>query len=368
MHKVLLIEPVLAHYRKDVFQTFNNSKDFNFEIIAGRSYQGIYSLQNKNSLFDHLTFKFFNHTFYYLNGAVKYALSKKTTAIICTGVDFHLLHTIILFFIYRIILRKKFFWWSHATMCHQGKFGFFLRKFFYKSSSGIFAYNMAGRDNLQLMGVKDQKIVVVNNSINKEDYGYLNYDIYNKKRGKVFTILYSGRVTKAKKIDILIKALGILKEKNAFDFKCYIIGDGELAEIRKITKELNISEKVDFVGAKYGKEVYPYFLNSDLFVYPGGIGLSALHSLSFGIPILTTNNLSLHFPEFELLKPGFNGDLFIDNSSEDVANKIVEWRNKLNNARDIYINNCIQQINELGYLPDIISFKVLDFLKSELCK
>jgi glycosyltransferase involved in cell wall biosynthesis len=366
MNKVLLIEPVLAHYRKDVFQTFFDSEDFNFEIIAGRSYQGIQSLDYRNSIFDYTALKVFSHTFYYLKGSVKYALSKKPDVIICTGVDFHLLHTIILFFIYRIILRKRFYWWSHAATGHQRKFGFLIRKFFYRSSNGIFSYNRAGKENLLLMGVKDQKIVVVNNSINKEDYGYLNHDLNNKTTGNVFTILYCGRVTKSKKIDILIQALGVLRKKNVFDFKCFIIGDGDLEEIIKLAKELNILEKIDFVGAKYGKQAHPYFLDSDLFVYPGGIGLSALHSLSFGIPVITTDNLSLHFPEFELIKPGFNGDLFTDNSFEDLANKIVEWRNNLTKSREKYINNCIQQINELGYLPDIMSFKILDFLRSEL--
>jgi len=86
---------------------------------------------------------------------------------------------------------------------------------------------MAGRDNLLKMGVKDQKIVVVNNSINKEDYGYLNHNLFNREKKKVFSILYSGRITKAKKIDILIEALGVLKKKNDFNFKCVIIGDGD---------------------------------------------------------------------------------------------------------------------------------------------
>jgi glycosyltransferase involved in cell wall biosynthesis len=368
VYKVILIEPVLAHYRKDVFQNFYDCEDIEFEVIAGRNFQGIRSLQNKCPLFDHSAFKILNHTFYYLKGAISYTLSKKPDAIICTGIDFHLIHTIILFFIFRIILGKKFYWWSHATVGHQGKLGFFFRKIIYKSSNGIFAYNNAGRENLLQMGVKDRKIVVVNNSINKEDYGYLNHDIFKKKSISVFTILYSGRITKAKKIDILIKALGILKKKNIFDFKCYVIGDGDLDEIVNLTKELNISENVEFIGEKYGIEVHPFFLDSDIFVYPGGIGLSVLHSMSFGIPILTSNNLSLHFPEFELLRPGFNGDLFIDNSFEDLANKLIEWRNNLNNNGDVYKNNCIKQIIELGYLPDKVSFKVLNFLICELNK
>ena len=365
MPKILLIEPVLAHYQKDVFKIFTNDKEFDFDIIAGRSYQGINSLQDEYSLFDHSTLKILNHTFYYLRGAVKYALSEKPDAIICTGVDFHLLHTILIFFIYRIVFRKRFYWWSHASSGNQGKFGFFIRKLFYKTSSGIFAYNRAGKINLNLMGIADQKIVVVNNSLNREDYGYLNHDLYNKKEGIPFTILYSGRVTKAKKVDILIKALGILDKKSVFEFKCYIVGDGNLEELIKITHELNISDKIEFVGAKYGKDVHPYFLNSDLLVYPGGIGLSAVHSLSFGLPILTTDNLPLHFPEFELIKPGYNGDLFMDNSFEDLANKIVEWRNKLIINKEIYVNNCLKQIKDLGYLPEIVSSRVLDFMKSE---
>ena len=364
--KVILIEPVLAHYQKDVFQILQNSNDLDFDIVAGRSYQGILSLEGEYSLFEYSRFKFFNHNFYYLKGSVKYALSQKSEAIICTGVDFHLIHTILIFLIYRIILRKRFYWWSHATSGHQGKFGFILRKFFYKFSSGIFAYNKAGSENLKLMGIRDQRIVVVNNSLNREDYGYINHNLYDRKSGVKFTILYCGRVTEAKKVDVLVKALGILKKKNVFDFNCFIIGEGDLEGLIKLAEELNISDEVDFVGAKYGLEVHHYFLNSDLFVYPGGIGLSSLHSLSFGLPILTTDNIPLHFPEFELIKPGFNGELFIDDSSEDLAKKIAEWRDKLILAKKLYIDNCLQRINELEYLPEKVGAKVLDFMISEL--
>lgn len=364
MEKVILIEPVLAHYRKDVFNNFYNCKEYDFEIIAGRSYQGINSLKgNEKSLFSHTSFKLFNHTFYFLKGAIKFIYSKKPSIIICTGVDFHLIHTLIIYLIHRIIFRKKFYWWSHATTGNQGRLGYLMRKLIYKTSNGIFSYNREGRENLLRMGINDCKIKVVNNSLNKEDYGYLNHDIFNNNNNK-FTILYSGRITKAKKVDLLIKALGLIKQKNLFDFKCYIIGDGDLEKIIDLTREFNISENINFVGEKYGKDTYPYFLESDLFVYPGGIGLSILHSMSFGIPVLTTDNTDLHFPEFELLKKGFNGDLYIDNSYEDLADKIIEWKNKLRVSRKIYAKNCIKRIEDMGYLPENMSDNVLSFLKS----
>jgi glycosyltransferase involved in cell wall biosynthesis len=206
----------------------------------------------------------------------------------------------------------------------------------------------------------------VNNSLNYEDYGYLNHDLFNKKSDGIFRVIYSGRLTKAKKVDILIKALGILKLKNLFDFRCYIIGDGELDQIKKLSADENVLENIDFIGPKYGQDVHMYFLNSDLYIYPGGIGLSVLHAMSFGLPVITTNNLHLHFPEFELLVPGYTGDLFTDNCPEDLALKIVEWRDILGSSQEVYINNCIRQIKELEYLPDIMISKVLSFLKSRL--
>ncbi len=366
MEKVILIEPVLAHYRKDVFENFLKSKDFNFEIIAGRSYQGINSLEgDEKSLFNHTSLKLFNHTFYYLKGAIKYIYSKKPSIIICTGVDFHLIHTLIIYLIHRILFRKKFYWWSHATTGNQGRLGYLMRKLIYKTSSGVFSYNREGQDNLLLMGINEKKIKVVNNSLNNEDYGYLNHNIFKKNKNDNFTILYSGRVTKAKKVDLLIKALGLIKQKNIFDFKCYIVGDGDIEEIINLAREYNISDKIDFVGAKYGKDTHSYFLESDLFVYPGGIGLSILHSMSFGIPVITTNNIDLHFPEFELLEKNFNGDLYIDNSYEDLADKIIEWKEKLRVSKEIYAKNCIEKIKGMNYLPEVMSDKVLDFLKSK---
>ena len=365
MPKVLLIEHVLAHYRRDVFRALLNEDHFNFEIIAGRNYQGIKSANNCGIELDYLGFKLGRHKFYYLKGSIKHVFFSDPDMIICTGIDFHRLHTVLIFFLFRIILRKKFYWWSHATVGNQGKFGFLIRKLIYKQSSGIFVYNEAGKTNLLSMKVAQNRIIVVNNSINRDDYGYLNFNLNHREKSPVFRLLYSGRITRAKKLDILIKALGILKRDGKIDFKCRIIGNGDLLDLKEIAKYEDVVEEIDFLEEKYGKESHPYFLDSDIFVYPGGIGLSALHAFSFGLPVITTNNLDLHFPEFELLLPGYNGDLYCDNSPEDLALKITEWKNKMTYLKDWFTQNCINRINELDYLPDKMVNKILDFLKQE---
>jgi len=364
MIRIILIEPVLAHYRKDFYSDLLACNDFNFEIIAGENYQDVKSLKGSEYItFDYVSFRIFKHIFYYLKGSVKYILLKKPDAIICTGVDFHLVHTLIIFFIYRFFLKRKFYWWSHGSLGKQGRLGVFLRKRFYKTSNGIFVYNLNGKKNLKILGIEESKIRVVNNSINKNEYGYLNHDIYRKSADRVFTILFCGRITEQKKIDILIKALDIINNKKIFDYKCYIIGDGHLTSLNKLAEELNITDKICFTGAKYGEEAFTYFLNSDLFVYPGGIGLSLLQALSYGIPVITTDNLTLHGPEIELLQPGLNGDLYYDGSVNDLAEKIITWRKKILESENEIKRKCINRIEELGYLPEKVSGAFIDFLK-----
>lgn len=367
MIKVILIEPVLPHYRKDVFRILSESNVFDFKFVAGKAYQGIKGIiPEQSSVFNHSSFRCFGHRFFYLKGASGYIKSLKPDIIICTGVDFHLIHTLIIYFFHGFIKRKKFYWWSHATKGNQGRLGFFIRKIIYRNSTGVMAYNSEGRKNLLKMGISENKIQVVSNSINNEDYGYLNHDLFQKKANSRFTILYSGRVTEAKKVDLLIKALGIIKSKSRFDFICYIVGDGDLDSLKNLAKECNVFENIVFTGEKYGKDNHQYFLESDVFVYPGGIGLSILHAMSFGLPVITTDDLTSQFPEFELLLPGINGDVYKDNSVEDLADKISIWKLKSETSRNTITKNCINRIKELGYLPEEQSRRVIEFVAKDL--
>ena len=367
MIKVILIEHVLPHYRKDVFRTLTESNVFDLEFVAGKEYQGIKSIiPEQSSVFNYSSFRCFGHRFYYLKGASRYIKTKKPDIIISTGVDFHLIHTLIIYFYHRFIKRKKFFWWSHATKGHQGRFGYLIRKFVYRKSTGVLSYNHKGKMNLLEMGIREKNIKVVNNSINTEDYGYLNHDLFQKKTNSRFTILYSGRVTEAKKVNLLIKALGIIKSRKRFDFICYIVGGGDLDSLKNLTKECKVYENIAFTGEKYGNDNHEYFLKSDVFVYPGGIGLSILHAMSFGLPVITTDDIASQGPEFELLLPGINGDVFKNNSVEDLADKISIWKAKTETSGNTITENCINRIKELEYLPEEQSRRVIEFVAKDL--
>jgi glycosyltransferase involved in cell wall biosynthesis len=192
----------------------------------------------------------------------------------------------------------------------------------------------------------------------------LNHDI-NKElnANEKLHILFSGRLIPKAKLRILIQAMKILKNKGYNNYKCTIIGDGDLEYYKELAYKYQVQENVSFTGSIYGKEAHPYFLESDLFVYPGGIGLSILHALSFGLPVITTDNDSLHFPEIELLKKGLNGDVYKDDDAADLADKILIWKDEIFKNRMLYANLCVQSIKEHGYLPDEVGNKVLELMR-----
>lgn len=61
-----------------------------------------------------------------------------------------------------------------------------------------------------------------------------------------------------------------------------------------------------------------WFLGAKAFIYPGSIGLSILHSFSYGLPVITHGNEQHQMPEFEAMKDGRTGVCFRENDLEDL--------------------------------------------------
>lgn len=364
--KVLLIDHLLAHYRSDVYELLMSSKGYEFQFIAGDSYEGVkgvdVSQKQGYANYKYRSFSIGAHRFYFSIGIIKHYLRNSKTTVICTGVDFHLPHTVLIFLLHRVILRRKFYWWTHGNDGNQGRIGVAIRRFFYKNANGVFAYSNEGKRNLTLMGVKDANVKVVNNSLNRNDYGFLKYDLKSKKRSDKLRILYSGRITKEKCIDFLLESLAILKKQHNIEFICRIIGGGCIDELKQQSVQLGVDENIEFLGAKYGNDVDKYFLDSDIFVYPSGIGLSIVHALSYGLPVMTVLNSAQHGPEFELHQKGVNGDLFQRENCNELVLKLLQWYQRIRDDNDLIIDACVQSINQKGYLPEILAGNIIDFL------
>ena len=89
-------------------------------------------------------------------------------------------------------------------------------------------------------------------------------------------------------------------------------------------EELGISDQTWLYGACYDDlTLAELFYNSHVCVSPGNVGLTAIHALSFGCPVISHGNFPYQMPEFESIIPSITGD-FLQQDPEMVFLRLRE--------------------------------------------
>jgi len=121
-------------------------------------------------------------------------------------------------------------------------------------------------------------------------------------------ILFVSRLERANGVDLLLKAVSLLRRDFA-NLKLVIIGTGpDEDRLRAMTASLGLERQVLMPGPIYEEmELAPWFLNADVFCYPQNIGLSLLHAFGYGLPVVTCDRVEAQNPEIAALHHGENG-------------------------------------------------------------
>lgn len=131
----------------------------------------------------------------------------------------------------------------------------------------------------------DSKVTVAPNSSGlEEDLVHIDLD---ERPGPIdeLNLLFVGRVTPAKDLDVLLKALAEIRD-GAWALR--IVGDGdEVGPLRDTAHELGLSTRVHFLGNQSGDDLVQSFSASDALVLPGKGGLVIPEALAAGLPIVT---------------------------------------------------------------------------------
>lgn len=186
-------------------------------------------------------------------------------------------------------------------------------------------------------------------TINKEDYeraktfhvkkvGYIHgigvdtsrlisCDTHSDIRGEIgvaensFLILSVGELLPRKNQQVIIRALGLLKDKNIHYILC---GKGkQLAELQKLAKENQIEEQVHFLG--YRKDVLSIYGQTDLLAFPSmreGLGLAGLEAMHCGLPLVTSNTSGPR----DYMENGKTGYMFDPYDAKGFANGIQKLK------------------------------------------
>ena len=161
------------------------------------------------------------------------------------------------------------------------------------------------------------------------------------------TIIFIGRLTQVKKLDQIVKAVGLLQQRGEH-YNIVFVGDGKMRQMLEAeTVKYHLQDNVWFYGACFDEKMNAEFIyNADLCVAPGNIGLTAMHVLMFGCPAISHNDFKWQMPEFEAIIPGKTGDFFEYDNVDDLARCISQWFTSKKNSREDVRLACYKEIDE----------------------
>jgi glycosyltransferase involved in cell wall biosynthesis len=175
------------------------------------------------------------------------------------------------------------------------------------------------RDDLLGMGVGAEKMEVVPNGVDLKKIDSIEAE------KEAYDVIYVGRLSAHKRVDLLVEAVRLAREKIP-DIRCGIVGDGpELERLIRLSCDLDLGENVDFLGfLETEEEVVAKMKSSKIFVLPStreGFGISLLEANACGLPAVVA--LAPKSAAAGLITEGING-LLCDLSPRSIASKMED--------------------------------------------
>ncbi len=145
-------------------------------------------------------------------------------------------------------------------------------------------------------------------------------------------VLYTGRISKEKRLSTLIKAAARLKDRKIM---FVAVGTGPaLDHYKSMVNRYNLNDKFKFIGFVENKELPKYYAACDAFCIPSTFetqGMVALEAMASGKPVIGADYMALG----ELIANEKNGEKFIPGDSADCAKKIEKVINNVSQYKEM---------------------------------
>lgn len=328
--KIRIFQPIVPEYRVALFDGLGECYGERIEIWAaqGSGQDRSYPLSKMRYDYNHPMRKI--GPFVWQKGLSLKGLNKRGVIVVCG--DIHQLSSL------WIALKAKLqgvkvVWWGHHRTATSSDIAVKIRLAIAKKISDVFlAYTRTGVEYLANCGFKRDRVFATGNTIDQTPIraaitewtpGKLaRFQEIQGIKGKKLLVCCSVLRPKVR-LDLGIKALA----SDALSDVCLaVIGDGsEKGAYQELATELCVADRIRWIGATRDQMVMaPWFMSAKAFVYPGSIGLSILHSFSYGLPVITHGNACHQMPEFEVMEDGKTGLCFQEDDVDDLKCKVTE--------------------------------------------
>lgn len=257
-----------------------------------------------------------------------------------------------LFLIGAKLLGKKTYLWCHGWYGNEGKVTKLRKLGFYRLAGGLLLYSEYAEQLLLREGISKDKMAVIANSLNYEEQLKLRKTltkttIYANYFGNANpVILFIGRLEPKKQLGTILQMVSELRSRQVYANIVFIGQGTDFDNLIRKTKKLGLDKVVWFYGACYDEnKIAELIFNADICLSPGNVGLTSIHSLSFGTPVITHNNFSHQMPEFEAIIDGENGAFFEEDNIDNMTDAVFFWFKKHPQKTDEVIESCFREID-----------------------
>jgi glycosyltransferase involved in cell wall biosynthesis len=142
-------------------------------------------------------------------------------------------------------------------------------------------------------------------------------------------ILWCGRMLECKRVDLLIEAVGLLRDRGCFEIVVEIIGDGEEKQnLQRQVESLNLQNTISFLPFLPKNDVRRKMQEADIYVFPSnrqeGWGAALSEAMSEGCAVVANREAGA---TLELIRDGENGFVFNENDAQGLASILLRCCN-----------------------------------------
>jgi glycosyltransferase involved in cell wall biosynthesis len=369
--RVAILYPYLAHYREAVFDALSSpAARHRYEIFADRqsNIPSIATIPPERSRYCNpaarLNWRFVRNRWPFVevlwqSAALRIALSPEFDSVILLG-NVKYISSWLAAVLARIT-GKRVLMWTHGLLRREQGMRGHLRRAFYRLAHGLLLYGVRARDLLAEQGFDLNRLYVIYNSLDTAaqlralevlDNGACaaarrSYGI----PANAPLLIAIGRLVPGKELQLLPQALQILQTQG-LDAHLLFIGDGPVRPVlENRARDLGIQRNVHFAGPLYAEsDLCPLIAAADLVVSPGPVGLTAMHALIYGTPVITHDDFDQQKPEFEAIEAGRTGAFFRRGDPLDLAETVRTWLS-MNGDRRAVALRCRERVLQY-YTPD----------------
>ena len=197
--------------------------------------------------------------------------------------------------------------WSDGTRHAERNIKFFqkwFRKYIVRNTAAFIASSKRTKENQIYLGASEDKIFQSTLAIDIDRYKDAGH---NYKPGN--NIIVVGSLINRKGIDLLLEALGLLKD---YEWKLELVGDGpEKENLLDQARKLGIAERIVFCGYLSGVDLTRAYEKSGMMIFPTRedcFGLVTLEAMCCGLPVISSKYAD---SAYDLIDEGITG-LIVD--------------------------------------------------------